>query len=666
MRKTLLSLLLLLSACLPPAETGSTPAPDPDRAWGTALRALDPADASDPALDITAAYLHRDGASLLVRVDLLDFQAPEQVRLEILVADAADPGTPLYSIRSDAPDALHPMAFGPMLDTVTVEIDNALLPADPVLDVITPQDELRGLRPDGPVPPQAAPVLLAFYDTFAARFPAEALRSWDGAHSGPRGERHGLKHLLDAVETYDAPVVLLDLKRPESLSALDAMGALPRVRSLTTDQLLLLPEVDTVTISNLNPLTGEVIDAFDLPAKPFNFDMGIPDFVNKRTGFEFQFLTEDSSHLYDIPDHNLVWIPVPTESPTTQPTPDGPPLEVRTSLLETALNGDPEDLYVLGGSLRDSTWGNVNMVAKTLAYFSSRPYIRILAASDLARFPTIVAQRDPPFPETDMRYDDQLIEIEHIYFKQSIRNLQLANAWAESSDQFETRCGELFETTPPKECRMISENMLAIIDTAGARLTYLFMRDRHGGHQLIGPSWQVAVGLSDPALWHPELGEAADPGAYPGAFAESDEPFMPYMATIAGDTIVFVSEDGARTKTFRLTQGGLEVEYRVQEAVTTRIPLLVDPWGRTSPGWAEEYFLEQSAQELHWGLKGGPVVDLQAAGPLDAYAFNERLDLLGEPEDPDYEYPQGFYLPFPMAMVEAQVEGECRFVISVE
>jgi hypothetical protein len=620
-----ISLFLLglsFTACLPPAKAGSTPAPDSDRAWGAALRALDPADAPDPAFDIIAAYLHQDGKSLLVRVDLLDFQAPEQVRLEILVADAAEPGSPLYSINTGAPDELHPMAFGSMLDTVTVEIENALLPADPVLDVITPQDELRGLRPDGPVPPQAAPVLLAFYDTFAGRFPAEALRSWDGAHSGPRGERHGLKHLLDAVETYGVPVVLLDLKQPESLSALDAMGALPRVRGLAEAELLVLPEV-----------SAQPAD-FDLPPGQAWFRSAS---IGVEAAYHFQFI-RDTSHIYRFtrsPFQASTSMPVPVATETDQPTRDGPSLELRRALLEVALDDDPANLLALGGSLAESTWGASNMVAPTLAYFASRPYIRALSEADLLAFPARAGEPTAlPIPT-----DDPTNALERHYDDLTAPVLEFAETW---DGKPYSACGQDLDQDDQPECILADENLLGVLDPQGARLVYLFSWDRSGLHQLVGPSWQVAVGLSDPTLWHPELGEAADPGAYPGAFAEVDEPFMPYTASLAGDRIVFVSEDGARTKTFRLTGAGLEVTYRLQEPATARIALLVDPWVRTSPGWAGKYFLEQSAQEVRWGLQGGPLADLQAPGPLDVYAFNEGLDLLGEPEDPDYEYPQGF------------------------
>jgi len=37
-------------------------------------------------------------------------------------------------------------------------------------------------------------------------------------------------------------------------------------------------------------------------------------------------------------------------------------------------------------------------------------------------------------------------------------------------------------------------------------------------------------------------------------------------------------------------------------------------------------------------------------------AFNETLDLLANPEDPDFSYPPGHYVPFPMAVAEVEMQ----------
>ena len=59
--------------------------------------------------------------------------------------------------------------------------------------------------------------------------------------------------------------------------------------------------------------------------------------------------------------------------------------------------------------------------------------------------------------------------------------------------------------------------------------------------------------------------------------------------------------DGTRTKTFSLTDTGLEVKYQTQEPITTQIPLLVDPWTRFTPGWAEKYAQQNTPSGIRLG-----------------------------------------------------------------
>jgi hypothetical protein len=523
------------------------------------------------------------------------------------------------------------------------------------VDVTTPEDALTGLTP-AEYPQTGYPQtghpqgmsLLTFYDTFAARFPAEALRSWDGAHSGPRGERHGLKHLLDAVEQYRVPIVLLDLKTPASLSALDAMGVLPRIQQMERDGLLILPDQE-----GQEPLFG-------LPSSPFSWGG-----IVSRPTFAF---TSDPSHIYRPLFSQTTYLPVAAESDSSQPTSDGASLEVRRALLETALNEDESDLLVLGGSLRDSTWGSPDMVGATLAYFASRPYIHVLTADDLLNFPARPGQ-----PEIrSLPRDESLAQLESHYRRLTEPVLKFAENWQGAPL---SSCASDLDNDNQPECVLANEQYLAVLDPQGARLTYFFSvgqtgreASRRGNlrslYQFVGPSWQAAVGLGDPSGWDLSTGEAADPGAYPGAFTDLDDPFVAYQPAIAGDRLVFTSLDGARIKTFTLTETGIEASYRAREPVTTQIPLLVEPGTRFTPDWAGKYIQETTPGGVAWGLGNGPMVRVQAQGQITMRAFNESLSLLAGPEGPDFSYPAGHYVPFPMAVVE--VEARAGSILRLE
>jgi len=579
-----LFLVLLLASCTNSPKLASNHPFVGRRAspWANALRALDPSDTTTSANDITAVYLRQQEDELQIRIDLLDFKNPSELSLDVRIEGDSDPYSPPLIIHIPSQTESAHITLAPQLATVIIDIPNP--PTHPHVDISTPEDQINDLTLDTPVVTNTTPLLLAFYDTFAARLPAEALRSWDGAHIGPRGERHGLKHLLDAVEEYQVPVVLLDLKEPESQSALDTMGVLPRIKALEDSRLLILQE-------------------------------------GNESDFRFARL-KDSTHLYKPFFSNTTHIPISTETSTSQPTLDGPSLEIRRALLDAALNDDETDLLVLGGSFANSTWGSPDMVAATMAYFSSRPYIHILNADDLLNFPkntnnTIVSQPEKPI-------DAKTAQAQSV--------LTFAQEWAQNPpDETITQCQPEF-----LKCILTNHTYLVILEPQTASLSYLFTRDQDNLHQLIGPSWQVAPGID----------------IYPGAFVDDKE----YQVSTKENSLTFTSTDGTRTKIFMLDETGLGVTYQTQEPVIVEIPLLVDPDTRFTPGWADRYRQEITSNEVRWGLENGPIVDIQTQGAVTMRAFNEDLSLLQRPEDPDYSYPPGHYVPFPMAVVEVDMQ----------
>jgi len=588
MRKSLLLLLLLVS-CAVPTSPSSKNLSDRLRAspWTNTLRALDPADASTPFNDITAVYLRTLDNRLQIRIDLLDFKNPNELSLDIRIEDDSAPQAHPHILHIPSQTESARVELDPQLATVNIEVLDP--PSSPRVDISTPEDQIDNLTLDSPVVTQTTPLLLTFYDTFAARLPAEALRSWDGAHTGPRGERHGLKHLLDAVEKYQIPVVLLDLKEPENLSALDAMGLLPKIEKLENKELV-------------------------------GFPKGNLGFVS----------LEDSRHLYQPIFSKTTYIPISTEYESTQPTQDGPPLDIRRTLLDTVLNDDKTDLLILGGSLADSTWGSPDMVGPTLAYFVSRPYINILNGDDLINFPTnanntIVSQPEKPI-------DDKTVQAQSA--------LAFAQEWAQYPPEKTTaQCKPEF-----LKCTLANNSYLGIFDPQTASLTFLFARDQDILHQLIGPSWQVAPGID----------------IFPGAFADGKG----YQVSINSNSLVFTSNDSTRTKAFSLKETGLSVSYQTKEPVSAQIPLLVNPDTRFTPGWANQYIAESTPDGIRWGLKNGPMVSVEADGAVKMRAFNEDLSLLQGPEDPDYSYPPGHYVPFPMAILGLEISG--NYVLSIE
>jgi hypothetical protein len=243
-------------------------------------------------------------------------------------------------------------------DYLTVRLPGGLLPENFRFQVfaLSPSglaDSTPPVAGDAPPPPRA-PLLLSFQDVFPASSPAQALRRWDGAHTGPYGERHGLHPLLEAARRNRIPLTLLDLRTPAALSALDIVGGLREVREMQRSGLLEIPDagysLDEEASIALSQAAGQKL-GLD-PAQVVYTLSGLP-----APGYTGQF-TQLADPAHTARDSNLGVALIPLSMGDEQVTVDGPTLDTRRALLASALSSDPADLVSLGGSLPTSAWGD--------------------------------------------------------------------------------------------------------------------------------------------------------------------------------------------------------------------------------------------------------------------------------------------------------------------
>jgi hypothetical protein len=669
------------------------------------LRALDHKTAASPATDILAVYTRTTDLSVDVRVDLLDINPGDKYTLNISLWDNRDfSKTPLtIAISSTAAVQTSGIQTGKpaiwprvvqdfQLDTVTVTLNRAFIGERYHLDIssyttdpLALADEVDNVRSDGPPPQGIAPLLMAFWDVFPATTPTQALRDWDGAHTGPLGSRHGLKYILAAAGQFGFPMALLDLKNPASLAALDFMGNIPEIQALYANGLLILPDVAFgEPATPALGLSSRAAAGFGLPASQFVYARSPDPFAKGKlaalAGYRAQFLPlADATHLAKS-DGQLL-IPLPPADPI-QATQDGPSLEVRRILITTALSPDPADLVVLGGSLPQSSWGDPDIADPTFAWIAAHPWIQSLAGTDILAFPSraqppvqaaVVASSQPwlqalqSAPEngaslsawqtyltlTAFTPDPQLQALGRAYLGQ-VGELLAAASWA-NAPTVRVDCKQDLNGDGQPECVLANRQYFAILETDGARLTQFFHLDANGPHQVVGPSSQFAIGLSDPSEWHPENGEAADPSVIPGAFTDDSDSWTAYTPTLHQDGITFTSADGRRIKTYQLSENGMDVHYQVPGPVSTRIPLAVDPHRYYSG--PTEYRAMLGLHAWAWSLVGGSSVEVSSGAPLSAEGFISAIPFLSLSEDPNLDYPKGDYLPFPLALVTIQGNG---------
>ena len=688
--------LLLVVSCVPVSH---------DREWTVAdLRLLDPLDVtSTPSTDILAVYTRNIGSDIEIRVDLLDLPLTPDYRLQVLL-DTLPGGTP-WDLTIDIPASGSPTVTpassniipriirDPWLDTVTILFNRRVLPRPFTLQVAsfapgdsTPEDETAPVRSDALPPTQRSPLALVFWDVFPAATPAQALRRWDGAHTGPRGERHGLKHILDNAGLYGIPVALLDLKTPAGLAALDYMGITPQIQSLASHDLLILPDVAYGEPAEISlAFSRRLAAGFNLPTSQFVYSAA----SNLQSNYLAQFLPLDSaSHIARSGGTRLIPLPA---ADAIQATQDGPSLDVRRALVAALFSGDLSDLVVLGGDLPHSTWGNENMAGPTFAWIAAHPWIQPLTGEDLLTFPieshavylpvsTSVAtpflaalQATANNPITDSAWqsyfmltsptsDERLLALRLNYLGQ-VEEMLAAARWVEHPT-VQANCDHDLNSDSQPECVLSNLNFYAILDPTGARLTNLFYLDETGPHQMVGPSSQFTVGLSDTSEWHPELGQAADPSVIPGAFSDATNTWLLYTPAVTPKGITFSSQDGSRLKTYNLLEKGIEITYQVSGPVSTRIPLAVDPQGFYSG--PTEYTGSLVPGAWTWGLVNGIQVVVHTDAGLSAQSFTDSFSFLSQSEDPDRLYPAGHYLPFPLSVVNLQGSGNFNVQILVK
>ena len=742
-------LLFILSACGPVEGKYNYLLP-----WQLSdLRFLRSPVAPDPAGEMIAVYTRMIGDKFQIRLDLLDIQPDQGFDVTILLDTSIQmnpnrfPTAPpvvaaaLASQRWDwllnFPFGGNPQAyqaghmrpdlkmtpriqFDPLLDTVTINLNPKSIPDTTLLTlqvfITNPHgrtllDQSPIISSDRPLSLQSAPLLLVFNDAFSATTPAQALRSWDGAHTGPIGSRHGLEHIISNVKLYGIPVTLLDLKTPTSLSALDFLEGLSQIEDLVIQDLLILPDVAFAQPDHLSLLSSQnAAVAFNLPGSQFVYSS---DSIF-QPGYKNQFIDlPDRTHL--LSQSGRVLIPLPDLSQGSAPiqaTVDGLDLEILRQLLATALSPDPTDLVVLGGNLPDSTWGNADISTASFAYIAAHPWIQPLNGEQLLTLgsqPAIQTLDPQPIPSqtfpiyssagrtigldsdqlvsrllqdlnntpkntitdsawqmyfslTEPNSNPQYSQLNYQYLNQ-VESLLVASRWAEHPILV-SDCTQDIDLDTIKECVLANLHFFAVFETDGGRMSLLFYKEGDLVHQLVGPQSQLTVGLSDPSLWDPQMGPAADPAEIPGAFSDMTLPFSPYNVTNLGvDTITLTRSDGKMRKTFEISIKGLKMDCHSDQVTTLRIPLVLDPQTRFQSGWQQRYNSLSTANFFKWELKDDLTIEIHSSVPINSRDFTESRSLLAAPEDPNTDFPSGHFLPFPLALVE--VIGSGQFSVEI-
>lgn len=720
----LLVIILTLGSLLPATATIAVNEDDSQPPWQLSdLRLLALPASQDANLSIIAAYARFQGQDLELRLDFWELTGAEtfdlQLDLSITQQTNAQEGTttrrtftiPVSLMDSSPIEGIRSIKLTREQETLSILFQGnpfiTRLPKNSLtISVRKPAANTHDVKA-GPVFPflptsyTPAPLLLTFYDILPAVTPAQALRRMDGAHTGPFGQRHGLFRLLEASSAYAVPIVLLDLKRPESLSALDYLGKLEWIKSLEAQGLVILPDPmwgDPQAGLQSLMLARQIASRFAFRDSPFVY---APEpLFTRNAGVFFTNLPTDN-HSFSRVDTGARLVPIPTTPlpATGLSSRNVPDKALKFRLLQAALSPDPTDLVVTGGSLPSSPWADSLYAADAFLYLASHPWIKILSAQEILAFPTqelsstaLLCTRPQcvPMPASIRIYprpDGTPAQVNLDEYYQVIRNrlsrpgeaallesawlaylnltsptedpsrqalqstylpllerFSAALAWSGDPVSF-SQCSE---STLLTDCVLSNQNFYASFDPYGGRLMLLFSLEEGKAVQWIGPTSQFSVGLSEPADWQLDKGPWADPNEIPGAFSDPFSTQLRYHVATSQDSITFSHPDGVLRKEFRLLPTGLAVRHQASINLSTRVPVGLPLDDRFSPGWSSKV---ASANALHLASDSPPIFHLEGASATIT-SFTDSSPWIKSPEDPDRAYPRGHYLPFPLSVIE--------------
>ena len=417
----------------------------------------------------------------------------------------------------------------------------------------------------------------------------------------------------------------------------------------------------------------------------------------------------DISTIYQWGEYRAIPVPGYGSQGNTyeQATRTGLSINTKKAILKFALNanqnGTTESRFILlGGELPNSTWGIPSIARVTFKYIAAHPWIKPISALDLLTMQPhhppsdllntqrslinqeafaqimdqltnapsnqltllawqyLMALYAPVYPSWD-----ELPQLRSSYIGQ-IETLIAASYWLENPVPIEN-CDIDLDHDEDTECILANENLYSTYEPQNGSLTYLFFRETDDtAHQIIAPTSELITGLSEPSTWIMDQGLLSDPSVIAGAFIDSQKP---ERVNIEENALTFFWESGRiAAKTYHLLPNGLQVDYQMREkeaSVEIQIPLIVDPWRRFSPEWAESYFVTRGDETLRWGLTSEVMVEIRMPFKQSIDTFLESQSFMHSPEDPNRDYPAGHYMPFPVATINSTIIGNSTIQILI-
>jgi hypothetical protein len=120
-------------------------------------------------------------------------------------------------------------------------------------------------------------------------------------------------------------------------------------------------------------------------------------------------------------------------------------------------------------------------------------------------------------------------------------------------------------------------------------------------------------------------------------------------------------------KTFSIKGNSLQIQIQSTAPYQTSIPITLDPFGRSLPGWSRS--LQRpvwSTNAWSWKQDDPESIEITASqAELTARSFLDSLSFMDQPEIPDRPYPPGHYTPIPLAVIDLKSEANPEITIRI-
>jgi len=738
--------LLALSGCTTAIPAIS--AYDLQHGWqrSNLLLVKDPGNIS-PEHAIIAFYLRSNQADLEFRLDLLDMQDPlsnsvylaldtlpggtdtlptgQKTNLKwdvLLVFPASQPPYALWPDGRKRNELAPRIIRDPELNTIILQINKDSIPGDlqhlhvqaflasPDLQQIFDQTPL--VEPGAAEPPPTAPVLFAFWETFPAATPAQALRRWDGAHTGPYGRRHGLSILLQETSTRQIPITLLDLKTPDSLSALELVNETRWLQKLETAGIVTLPLVaygDTVTSQlslDASRKTALSMGFHDSSVGYGPFDGNVPSHLKAA-----YYQAGASEILLNWKGLRLIPLASADQMKALEPDDNGPSLKLKKRLVEAVFSNNGEILSI-GGPLPETSLADSSVASLFFEYIATHPWIQPLTESELMALPSkpvadlplgsclnliCAASSDPEIAYNSQRASTSLraanirVDIRaqlsalppseirdqawQMYFRLSgqkswilipsiqanyiglVGNLIAASRWAEQPAA-RSDCSADINWDGLPDCILASKDVFSVIEPDGGRLALLVSRNGLDTEQWIGTNSQFNLDLENPNPGPISAGPLSDPDEIPGAFFDRSQ-FARAQIQVSPSRIILTDRQENLEKTFIVDGSSMTVHIQTSSSYQTSIPIPLDPSARYQPGWVQSIaYPVLSTSSWNWKPVGKPGIQVTMNGAaFRPRSFLDSSEFMNQAENPDLPYPAGHYTTIPLAVLDLKSQG---------